>query len=764
MTDNTLMHFLIKSLKKPLLRYKSNRWPISLGIGILSFLIAFYNLLGQEVFNLGNILFDVSGDGLKNYFTFAHYHEYGRGWWFNGFLYPHEELALYADAQPLLVWVIWTLKYIGLNFSNHLLWVLNILPILSFPLGSIFLYKVFRHYKCDHYYSLLLAIMGMMLSPQLHKIQAHYALSYGFIIPAIWYALIKTSESKILSIPSISMIAGISLLGFVHPYLLLISSVFTLFWFLSYGLVNKSWHWSSLTGALCPPIIFNAILAIIDPFKDRPSNPYGLLSYNTTWSDLFPFYKFGWNEQGFYSFANFSEGMAYVGCLLFLVPLILLYEYFQKGQTRKLFYNTDHSSVTWNTFLVSVVCAFFSLIFASGLHIYLTGGLIVDIFEPLKQFRTLGRFSWIYYYLGFTLVAVFIHEKIKLVEGKGVKGLIFLFAVMALTFEIGLYHNQIKQVLEAYSGSDILKQNTQIGDLLKANKRNSESYQALITLPPSTEGSEKLYTQTDYYTKTYALPYSYQTNTPLTACILSRTPLSNLMTTLQFYNSAYGQKNVVINLSDERFFLIMCPNEKIDEYSDYLSMATRIDSNQHITLYEISKDSLSGVTGTHTADYVCKYGLDIDKSMYDSYANHKDSKGLLDNSALFLSAGSSWLLDQAIEQNDTGLYELSFWQHLQHEKSDVPTFTLSIHDVNKEIRVQESFRDLDISSFEVYDNWVRMSKWIELHPGDSHINLTASGQNHFFDHVLLRPSQYQHCVQLDENHFLDNGYIVQLKR
>ena len=42
----------------------------------------------------------LSGDGLKNYYTFAYHIKHGSGIWFDGLLFPYGEHSSFTDNQP----------------------------------------------------------------------------------------------------------------------------------------------------------------------------------------------------------------------------------------------------------------------------------------------------------------------------------------------------------------------------------------------------------------------------------------------------------------------------------------------------------------------------------------------------------------------------------------------------------------------------------------------------------------------------------------
>ncbi len=142
----------------------------------------FYVSLGSRLWNLNDVQFDQSGGGLKNYYTFAYQYRYQSDLKFDGFLYPYGDLTIYADSQIAVVGFLQSLRTFSIDLTDYLLFILNLLPLLSFFIGGVFIILILREYGLNQKYVGITALFCMALSPQVWRIQSHYALSYAFIV------------------------------------------------------------------------------------------------------------------------------------------------------------------------------------------------------------------------------------------------------------------------------------------------------------------------------------------------------------------------------------------------------------------------------------------------------------------------------------------------------------------------------------------------------------------------------------------------------
>jgi hypothetical protein len=149
---------------------------------------------------------------------------------------------------------------------------------------------------------------------------------------------------------------------------------------------------------IIPPsiLLFNLFIKLTDLKGDRPQNPYGLRGYMLEWEGIFlpislpsiniinsitKVRPVGWETLGYVGFASFVLS-------IIIIISVLLY---RKKTLNKLL----HSNPTKVYLLAGFLCLCFGFLFPR------IGSLpeIYPYLGPLKQFRSLGRLSWIFFYL-----------------------------------------------------------------------------------------------------------------------------------------------------------------------------------------------------------------------------------------------------------------------------------------------------------------------------------------------------------------------------
>ncbi|HCS21108.1 MAG TPA: hypothetical protein DIW47_11215 [Bacteroidetes bacterium] len=128
-----------------------------------------------------------AGDGLKNYYTLAYHQHYDSSFsHFGGMAYPYGEHIVFSDGQPALAFLLWLIP--GLDF--YTVGMLNLLMLLGVGLCAWILCKLFIRMGMTRGSSLFAAAAIALMSPQILRFSAHYALAYCFIVPWILYTAI----------------------------------------------------------------------------------------------------------------------------------------------------------------------------------------------------------------------------------------------------------------------------------------------------------------------------------------------------------------------------------------------------------------------------------------------------------------------------------------------------------------------------------------------------------------------------------------------
>lgn len=350
-----------------------------------------------------NTFFNLYGDGYKNYFTVYYHVKHDATYThFEGMNYPYGEHIMYTDCQPILAN---TLKFISQNIvdiSEHTIAIMNIAIVLSFLLCAVLLYLILTKLKVAPWFAMLAALGIMLMSPQHFRPIAHYALSYGFVIPLIIYLLLRFEEKPSYLISAIIGVV-IGLYGLIHMYYLAIAGMLIGWYFLFAFLRNKSWKEVIRLGihygiqVILPFMLIQIWMMSTDAVTDRPPTPFGFLDYRARWEGIITAIQmpyWAWIDKNVVDIRNMTfESEIYIG----LVGVIGFIAFFIPLLRKKLLPQTEELAPRFLRLFFPAILLM--LVVSLGLPFVLPGlDFLIDYLGPFRQFRGQGRFAWAFYY------------------------------------------------------------------------------------------------------------------------------------------------------------------------------------------------------------------------------------------------------------------------------------------------------------------------------------------------------------------------------
>lgn len=570
--------------------------------GGLAILFAFYS---KALRSPDQSLFGSEGDGIKNYYTFAYHAKHDTSYvHFRGMNYPYGDLAVFADAQVAFSNAIRLLSNVYPAASSKAVGFMNFAMLISFLFCFIFLYLILVKVGLPRYYSILAAFAIGLLSPQIIRMYGHLGLTYCFFIPLIWLLTIMFFESKRRWLYTSLLFICSTILFFIHPYLGLISCVFMLVHWIVYLLQHKAERkkinilFIALQTVL-PVILFHAFIALNDVHPDRPEAPIGMFMYNARMETIFipnnePFvgavHTF-WTIKG-----QSWEGLAYVGLtgvFIAFFSVIKLLRYIRRKQFRKILMPVLPEYLRTGIW-VAVILLFFSMAYPFKLGME----FLLDLVPLVKQFRSLGRFAWVFYYvfLVYSVYTIYLMWRYLRSVKLRMMANTLLFITFALLFAEGIpyhidAHKQItlgpnifneKHVPEPYK--EVLKQ------------IDPSQYQALIPIPFYHMGTEKHYMPGTSRIHTASQLISYHTGLPMMAASLSRTSLSESENILSIFWNEFDKTKLKERLPSRKPFLLVYSKEEITGRGEQevVSKAKLLYSGPEVELYILSFEDIFG--------------------------------------------------------------------------------------------------------------------------------------------------------------------------
>ncbi len=146
----------------------------------------------KAVFTPNSYLLSSTGDGLKNYYTYAYLIKNDTSFINSKCVnYPFGEHFNYLDCQPAIAMPIKFISNIFPGISNYSIGILNFLIVLSIVFTAVLVFLILKEYKVSNIFAIFTSIAITFLSPQFYRLAGHYGLFYTFAIPLIWLFLIK---------------------------------------------------------------------------------------------------------------------------------------------------------------------------------------------------------------------------------------------------------------------------------------------------------------------------------------------------------------------------------------------------------------------------------------------------------------------------------------------------------------------------------------------------------------------------------------------
>ena len=499
-------------------------------------------ILKELVFQSGQIMITKDGDGIKNIYTYLFHVLYGEGLWFEGGNYPYGEHVTYTDNQPILAV---TMAYLNqhFHFDRELaLSVFHLIIPLGFILGFIYTYKILELFDLPKWYSFTLSLIIIFLAPQSLRITGHFGMVYVNYIPMQFYWLYKYSKSNLKKYPYY-----IGFLSLIMPFFHMYFAAFTLVWVGSYSVAHfitstdsKKIKYKHLIPlwilALITLIVVFSFVKLTDPITDRPVEPYGILNGCTKGKDIFtsqfsPIWQTILNISP--EKAEMIEGSCYIGLTALIITLIITF-LFLKSTIKKTSFNLPFDT---NIDKKWIIMGFITLVFAMGVPFVWNMEFLYNLVPPMKQFRTLGRYSWTFYFMASIFSAVVLYQYVEHLKSKNLiqKSKLILFGgiliwaiessgnIIKIRDVIGNGPKFYKEIFALNSDQMSLKK------YLEKNQLKPDSFQAMMFIPFTHIGSEKIWIEKDKIgaeSMSLLSALSLQTGLPFINQLMSRTSWS----------------------------------------------------------------------------------------------------------------------------------------------------------------------------------------------------------------------------------------------
>ena len=634
-------------------------------------------------------------DGVKTVLNACYHAEHGKSTtWFDGMNYPYPEHIIAATELPgMAILMKWLYPYFPW-LTDYAFGITHLLLLGCILLCPIFLHLIFRDLGLPNWYAVPVALGITFLAPQLHRFGPHLGLAPLCVIPALFYGLMRFERGAKWS-GSLVVMSVIFLSSFFHFYFFAITifsvSFYFFFSFLRSISFSRLWalagHYLLMVG---PPLLFFVKWLILnDPITDRNANPWGFFHYHAGKGSIFaslqmPYFK--WINDHWIPFQKIGfEGWAYVGLVAGLMLLFLLLRWFFYLFKKPFlgFVPKEKRNFLMPLFLAGTVMAMLGCS-----QPFATKGFefLLDYTGPLRQFRSTGRFAWVFYFslniVAFT-AAFYLSKNWRSLKIK--RAFLFLLPVVLLA-EAFIFLHSGGHMYSPWKLRDIpeLVEGGRFNELLDLDYGK---YQALLSIPYFNVGCDDWNALGGGSVVQQSLAFTLQTGLPTTGAMLTRTSRGQAFRQMQMVTEPYRVPAIFSDYKNEKPLLMLFSaqstkadsvrylhlknEESISLYKherwelfemDLGAFSRRIENRKQEIREAFQTDSLTSFGKFHSTE-------DTEDFFYLDFDQEKSGKIYLGNGAFQVPLNADKVLfDQALNPHfEAGQYHFLMWVNVEEE-------------------------------------------------------------------------------------------------
>ncbi len=563
-----------------------------------AFVFAFYH---KVLLSPGQFLFSDKGDGIKNYYTTLYHIKHDSTYMnFGGMHYPYGELFSYTDGQPALAWPI---KQLNKNTNTEfVVATTNFLMLISIIICALFLYLILIHFKLPALYAAFAATGIALLQPQIFRMGGHYALSYAFFFPVSWYLLINFFKRGKGIYTILLLISGI-IWSFLHPYLGMISGIFIFSFWTIYAIeklrekdFKASYYIHAFVQSVLPLLIYKLSMSLYDFHPGRTTSPWGMFAYNARAETVFipnhepfkPLVEVLWTVKG-----QSWEGWAYIGVSAVIICGLMIFRailYLKNKRLEKLSLPAIPNQLRY-AFFASILVLLFSMAYPFQLNMR----FLLEWLPFFKQFRSLGRFAWVFYFVINVFSVYIVYRIYRILKTRRLNAFANMLVFLTFLFyflESIPYH---KEVSAQITSADNIFNSNKLPDSYKEviSKIESEKFQAILPLPFYHGGSENFGIGASDKSVKASQVISFHSGLPLIAASLARTSITESKNIMQLFSPEHFNKDIEKDFPNNKNLLILYTKEDLlDEQKWILEKSSIFFENDEFILAELMLEHL----------------------------------------------------------------------------------------------------------------------------------------------------------------------------
>jgi hypothetical protein len=772
-------------MEKPTAGVTQKRWPgflaFLLGLGVLT------NYIFGTIFrNPGKLMLANGGDGSKNYFTYLYHVVYGQGTHFTGMNYPYGEHVVFTDNTPLLsMLLVWLRNWFPID-TDVALGIMHLLLPVNFIIGAVLMFKVLRNEGLTQLFAGVFALLITGLCPQLFRMFGHFSLSYTLFLPLVILLLQNWKAGRRNIWPGIALFVTVSVFSLFHVYYLIqalvtVGSYAFVSWCASTEMSVKQrlrWLVPPVAVVLCSFIFLKIFLKYTDLITDRTTYPWGMLNDSATSKQVFTsrFTPLGNACQLLFKgdASDVAEGYGYIGFVgLFIILAVFIHiaiwmlSRIKKQYAGELFIDKRTSFYLW--------WSLFGLLLAMGIPFVWGGDALVEKLSVFRQFRAMGRFVYIFYFLFSIAAARLLFQLISTLWQRQFKTLAIGASLACLLLwgtEVVGYADEFRTRMDYANQNyrDFFKDGEDgIATFLKQHQIDTAHYQAIIALPYFHIGSEKIWIGGDGGIISYGFRLSYQSGLPMTDVMMSRTSWSQTFENMKLVGGPYASKELLQKFNNKKILLAVKPDVDIDPNANFLvETADSLGVADGYKLYALQPAVLQARIAELKALALASQEPEpqTDAAFTEYFDDVKGGTPLMGTGAMPFDKDTFILADRKFIPSDTtGLYEISVWALIQDKTYRTPYFTIKLMDsAGTELQHKDM---LFKESTDCKGLWFRGSLFVKVPAGTRRLQITSvqggPGSSSSIDNLQVRPASQTIVSRNSLGQVMINNHFVKDK-
>jgi hypothetical protein len=474
---------------------------------------------------------------------------------------------------------------------------------------------------------------------------------------------------------------------------------------------------------------------------------------------------------------NENESINYVGFVATFFFFIRLLSWIF-SQKLKMLEEEMSAKLPENNFLKTAFWASLLLyIFSIGIPFNIPSWeVLLDYTGPLKQFRGLGRFSWIFFFV-LNIVAFYAvfewGSRIKSVEFRRFFYFIFLTILVSEGVRNARKVNPSETMASTYAANEESLE-TWLSFIEK------DKYQALLPIPYFHLGSEFIGFDPEGTTIANHLLTSYHTGIPSLGVMMSRTSWQQSINSAPFGRELYKEPPVLKDLPNQKPLLVMeakAHHKKTDlVYQNILDQGKKIHENKEYALYELPLDAYKKAIAIKTQNIrteaqnpkLVKNGIFLTKDsvfqyVYDTFDATASELRYRGNGAMpILNKENKIIFSGQIPNQQKGkLFAAKCWLHVPIGINLQTDVYIIEKNKNTGEEIKKTHHGALHNVVTLDGKWFFLSLGFELQNDDSMIeimvrNKNSQAKNIIIDELMIVP-EWRDFYQINGNEVMKNG-------